>query len=247
MAYAEKAFAIAPKQTGVLNSMSYSYARAGWIKEAVGHARRGAAIDPLEAGQFITLGFLQLVLGDLDASEETFLHVWDDLGVKSYFSWEGLFQIYLLRGNYVAAQNWLEVRPVKTGSDIRSQLVAVLRDPTPAARSEFVAELVAQADSGQLYLPEIFDYLLALDAVDEAYGVAKRGIERGDFFMPHNLYLPFAEPLRRDARALSLAHDLGLADLWRATDKFPDFCREREQRYDCKTVLAQLSEADPKQ
>jgi len=242
--YTEKAFALEPHNTSVLSTMSFTYARAGWIEEALVHSRNGVQRDPLEGGEYITLGFLQMVSGDLDASEKTFLRVWHDLGVKAYFAWEGLFEIYLLRGDLDAAENWLEYRPSPKGTPMRRKLVEALRDPNSEKRDALVTEMLELAASGKSYLPDLFDFLLTLGAQDEAFAIVKEGAARGEFFMVHHLYTPFPEELRNEPRFIELAQDLGIAGLWRASGRLPDFCNEVRRYYDCgATLAAQVEEA----
>lgn len=238
--YTEKAFALEPHNTSVLSTMSFAYARAGWIEEALVHSRNGVQRDPLEGGEYITLGFLQLVSRDLDTAEKTFLRVWDDLGVKAYFAWEGLFEIYLLRGDLDAAEQWMEYRPSPGGTPLRRKLVAALSDPTGAGRDVLVEEMMGMAASGNAYLPDLFDFLLALDARDEAFEIVKTGVGRGEFFMVHHLYTPFADELRKEPRLIELAQGLGIADLWRTSGRLPDFCNDIRRIYDCETTLAAL-------
>jgi TolB-like protein len=57
----------------------------------------------------------------------------------------------------------------------------------------------------------------------------------------NNLFAPAAAPLRQDRRFMALAARLGLADYWRSSGNWPDFCDEPGLPYDCKAEAERLS------
>ena len=240
MALTERAFELTPRHTGVLNTMSFNYGRAGWIKEAIVHSRNGVALDPLEGGEHVTLGFLLMVSGDLDGARSTLLRAWDDLGVKAYFLWEGLFEIHILKGELDAAEEWLDVRPSQRGVEFRRSLIAGLRNAQLGDRASAVQTILNAASKREMPLHVAFEYLLLLDAEDEAFEAARLGIRKGEYFMIHHLYKPSAQSLRRQPRVLELADELKIADLWRASGRMPDFCADVAQFYDCALVLQDI-------
>lgn len=242
IAYTERAFALTPHHTGVLNTMSFNYARAGWIDEAIIHSRNGVDLDPLEGGEYITLGFLSMVAGDYDGARATFLRGWNDLGVKAYFLWEGLFEIHILKGEFDAAEEWLDVRPSQRGVALRQALIDGLRNSNPGDREQAIATMIDAVKTHKAQLHEMFDYLLILGAEDQAFEIAQTGIGEGSYFMVHHLYKPTAQSLRRQPRVLELAEALGIAQLWRTTGRMPDFCKDVAQYYDCETELKAIEE-----
>jgi tetratricopeptide (TPR) repeat protein len=52
------------------------------------------------------------------------------------------------------------------------------------------------------------------------------------FFRPH------LRQVRRDPRFMEIANRAGLLDYWRASGKWPDFCFDDDQPYDCKAEAA---------
>lgn len=52
------------------------------------------------------------------------------------------------------------------------------------------------------------------------------------------LFRPAFSDYRRDPRFMAMARRVGLADYWLSTGKWPDFCKDRELPYDCKTEAA---------
>lgn len=240
MAFAERAFELTPRHTGVLNTMSFSYGRAGWINEAIIHSKNGVDLDPLEGGEHVTLGFLLMVAGDLDGARAVFLRAWDDLGVKAFFLWEGLFEIHLLKGEFDEAEEWLNFRPSQRGVPLRRVLIDGLRNTSAGDREEAIAKMLAAKETGEAPLQVLFDYLLMLGAEDEAFDAVNEGVEAGSYFMVHHLYKPQAQALRGQPRFIQLAQNLGIADLWRTTGKMPDFCEEVANDYNCETVLLEI-------
>ena len=55
------------------------------------------------------------------------------------------------------------------------------------------------------------------------------------------LFRPVLKPFRQEARFMQVAHRFGLADYWRKTGKWPDFCFEPDLPYDCKAEAAKLT------
>jgi hypothetical protein len=55
------------------------------------------------------------------------------------------------------------------------------------------------------------------------------------------LFRPALKNFRRDPRMIVVAKRIGLLDHWRQSGKWPDFCREPDMPYDCKTEAAKLS------
>ncbi|MDJ0653603.1 MAG: protein kinase [Xanthomonadales bacterium] len=235
LALLEQARARGPRHKGVLNTLSFDYGRAGWIRDATIHAELGVIVDPMEGGQYVTLGYLYLVSGEFERARETFLRAWNDLGLKAYFLWQGILAIHLLQGELDQAESWLVHRPGGGEHDYLKSVIAGLRDPAERARA--VAELLRAADHNRLPLHELFDYLLLLDEPELAFERVMTGLDRGQYFLPNHIYMPMAKTLRDRPLILELADRLGLADLWRETGRLPDFCEEVRVHYDCAVLL----------
>ena len=54
-------------------------------------------------------------------------------------------------------------------------------------------------------------------------------------------FSPPTAAMRRDPRFMPLMAKLGLADFWRTTGEWPDFCAEPALPYDCKAEVARLT------
>ena len=52
------------------------------------------------------------------------------------------------------------------------------------------------------------------------------------------LFGPSTAPLRGDPRFMDLAARVGLAEQWRTTDRWPDYCAEPGLPYDCRAEAA---------
>jgi class 3 adenylate cyclase/TolB-like protein/Flp pilus assembly protein TadD len=67
-----------------------------------------------------------------------------------------------------------------------------------------------------------------------AEGMLRVNYGTGSFFLP-----PWRN-LRRDPRFMGLIRDTGLIQYWRETDRWPDFCSERDLPYNCQEQAARV-------
>jgi tetratricopeptide (TPR) repeat protein/TolB-like protein len=58
---------------------------------------------------------------------------------------------------------------------------------------------------------------------------------------PAPFFRPYATTFRADPRFMALTAKLGLVAIWRATNKWPDFCIARDAPYDCRAEAAKLT------
>lgn len=79
--------------------------------------------------------------------------------------------------------------------------------------------------------------LASAGAVDAAFAEARAALARGERLNPQILFGAATRSMRRDARFMPLANDLGLVAYWRATNHWPDFCAEPDLPYDCKAFV----------
>ncbi len=54
------------------------------------------------------------------------------------------------------------------------------------------------------------------------------------------LFRPALKDVRRDLRFMQVAKRIGLLKYWRTSGHWPDFCKEMDLPYDCKTEAAKL-------
>lgn len=108
------------------------------------------------------------------------------------------------------------------------------------------------ADDGVISAFVGISSLASLGDVDGAFRVADRaltteqlhrlfGSDAGDIGSAYLLFGAQTAAMRHDRRFMQLAQRLGLADYWRSTGHWPDFCSEPGLPYDCKAEVARLA------
>jgi TolB-like protein len=75
-----------------------------------------------------------------------------------------------------------------------------------------------------------------LGRLDDAFAEAERASAQDLELHISNVFEPPAAPMRRDPRFMPLMAQLGLADYWLKSDRWPDFCRAPGLPYDCKSA-----------
>ena len=55
------------------------------------------------------------------------------------------------------------------------------------------------------------------------------------------MFRPSLREFRHDPRFMALAKRIGLVDYWQQSGKWPDFCFDPDQPYDCKAEAAKLA------
>jgi tetratricopeptide (TPR) repeat protein len=118
------------------------------------------------------------------------------------------------------ARAWLQA--AKTGS--------------PQQRARTPADFMAAASASPTALAAAISALATLGDVDDAFTLAdgyQPGLARTGATTEF-LFLPTTARLRRDPRFMQLAARIGLLGYWRATGRWPDFCRDPGLPYTCQ-------------
>jgi DNA-binding winged helix-turn-helix (wHTH) protein/tetratricopeptide (TPR) repeat protein len=116
----------------------------------------------------------------------------------------------------------------------------------PAQVRALARETLAKFAAGRIYPADAMLNLENLGAVDQVFAVAAQA-RPTDPLDPEILFRSFADSVRRDRRFMPLAAKLGLVDYWRSSGKWPDFCSEPQNPYDCRVEaerVANRSRAD---
>lgn len=215
----------------------------GRTEEAITFARRALALDPLSPYETAHLARLLAANGALQESAALFdkaRSLWpNSLFVKIY----GFYAAYW-NGAPGEARALLDAN--ETGLDLPQAekvcLYAFLdaRQSGEAAGRARVKAACAGGVDGALSLSRM---LAALGDVDGAYEAIEHKMDAG----PNDsitLFYPEMHVVWRDVRFMSLAVRFGLTDYWLSTDKWPDFCADRDLPYDCR-AQAQAAERAP--
>jgi hypothetical protein len=106
-----------------------------------------------------------------------------------------------------------------------------------------VERAIADARTAYRQQANIYPLVQALatfDRTDELAGVLLSSDPRAAPGLILVFFRPPLTRLRRDQRFMSIAERYGLIDYWRDSGKWPDFCFEPRQPYDCKKEAAEL-------
>jgi DNA-binding winged helix-turn-helix (wHTH) protein/tetratricopeptide (TPR) repeat protein len=110
----------------------------------------------------------------------------------------------------------------------------------PAQVRALVRGTLANFAAGRIYPADAMLDLENLGSVDQVFAVAAQA-KPTDPLDPEILFRSFADGVRRDPRFMPLAAKLGLADYWRSSGKWPDFCSEPQNAYDCRVEAERVA------
>ncbi|HEY2050544.1 MAG TPA: hypothetical protein VGH03_14465, partial [Caulobacteraceae bacterium] len=119
-------------------------------------------------------------------------------------------------------------------------LAIARKSQDPAQVRALVRRTLADFAAGRLYVASAVLNLENLGAVDQVFAVAAQA-RPTDPLDPEILFRSFADGVRRDPRFMPLAARLGLADEWRSSGKWPDFCSEPQTPYDCRVEAERVA------
>jgi hypothetical protein len=107
----------------------------------------------------------------------------------------------------------------------------------------FLEWLKREVAAGQLDIDFAAPLLAGLGDADGAFQMAFA--YRGDPIKidPAFLWQPESLPLRRDPRFIALAAKFHVAEFWKTTGLWPDFCSTPSWPYNCRTEVARFADA----
>jgi hypothetical protein len=114
-------------------------------------------------------------------------------------------------------------------------------DPTEEKIDRAVAATQAMAGRD----PRALGYLIQVwgeyGRTDAIYDALAKWPDRELAASTLTFFRPPLKEYRRDRRFMQVAKRAGLVDYWRSSGKWPDFCFQADQPYDCKAEAAKLS------
>ncbi|GAA4719062.1 toll/interleukin-1 receptor domain-containing protein [Sphingomonas lutea] len=238
----ERAAARAPGDAALQLYLANSLSATGRTAQAVATIARARQLDPLSP-RVSSLYIAQL--GYSGAFEEAKREL-----AKAERLWPGTasvddarFRFHYRYGDPQIAKELFEQRTDFGGRAVR-MLIEVRHDPAPAKIDAFLAFVkerlrtmenpsagfgfatMAFAQFGRT--EDFFATLLTYPRVDDIAIIS-------EVFFRHEF-----RDIRRDPRFLRVAQRAGLLDYWRTSGKWPDYCFENDQPYDCKEEAAKL-------
>jgi len=227
--YYKKAIASEPKDSTSHLWYAEHLAEVGRTREALEEALISYRLDPLNPGTNSNLTFFYLQLGDLD---NTARHGRTAFDLGHPFGLVGQAQVHLRRGEYDQAIEYF--RQFEEVMDFQDRFavdfVKALQDPDK--RPDFVERMKQLGDTVPLNVRA--GNLAALDQIDDAYEAAFSQINFHDGNMWIFLWGQQMQSFRADPRFEDLVTQLGLADYWRSSGKWPDVCQPQDGSFTCQ-------------
>lgn len=220
--------------------------RMGRLNDGLERSRRGVGLDPFSPVE--TADVIIALTDNLRGSEARStlmraLQIWPDDNTLRLrrLDYEARF------GNpdvALAIVNDPDERPQKVRDvtlETYRRLAEARKSGQPSAKRAFVAWLKKQVRSGQVDVDFAAPRVAEFGDVDGAFQMAFAAPPDVIDVDPEFLWEPETLALRRDPRFIALAAKFGVADFWRTTGLWPDFCADGRWPYSCKNELARLT------
>jgi len=236
----DRAAAAHPANALILATRSIALAEVGRMTEAVADAKEAARLDPTSPdaanGFVLSLAYS----GRLDAARAELRRaerLWAGTGRLQ----ELQYAFQLRFGDPKAMLDTEEYREANT----RMQLYYRTRaDPTPANIDRFMQFLSGLYRRRGLTADDIVGHSQPygeLGREDDLYALIFRLPAREDLSpLASVVFRPSLRKFRHDPRFMIVAKRMGLVEYWRSSGKWPDFCFDPDQPYDCKAEAAKL-------
>jgi DNA-binding winged helix-turn-helix (wHTH) protein/TolB-like protein len=243
----QKVLTFDPNDTFTINNECELLMRMGRIEDSLRMCRRGVELEPVSPEE--TSDLVKTLIDDSrDAEAKTLLG-------RALRIWPDDNQLKIIHLNYearigdpgaaLAILNDPEARPQLSDIYLEAdrRLAQARKSGSPAQAKAFVGWLKAEADSGNIEPQFAIPILSGFGHVDDAFRIALAAPSEivDDAPDPEFLWEPDSANLRRDRRFVALAAKFHVADFWRMTGLWPDFCSSRSWPYDCRAMLATTS------
>jgi DNA-binding winged helix-turn-helix (wHTH) protein/TolB-like protein len=237
-----------PSNDSVAGDGSELLLRMGRLDAGLQRARHAVEIDPfspVETADLITALIDDGHLSEARATIERAVRVWpDDTNLQLVnLDYEARFgdpKAALAIVNDPAARP-RKVRDVTLAA--YRHLAEARNANNPAQTRAFIAWLKTGVESGQLGVEFAAPRLVEFGDLDGAFQMAFAAPPDVIDVDPEFLWEPETLALRRDPRFIALAAKFGIADFWRTTGLWPDFCADGRWPYSCKAEEARLRPA----
>ncbi|MDP3673998.1 MAG: winged helix-turn-helix domain-containing protein [Novosphingobium sp.] len=238
----DKGIAADPELPALHRVKSQALFSAGYVGASIAPAQRALALDPTSAVEFGNLQRRLAAIGRIDEVRE--------MQAKAERQWPGDHwamnnRLFLLRLELDARKALAELERVAESSPNSRPLPRLLRAELrwradPAARDLAAFEREAEADfvENPASAWVTAATLARLGETERAFAWINR-VPPGDHQNQWSfLFWSDTAPIRRDPRFFAAMVRLGLIEVWRAKNQWPDFCSEPGLRYDCRAEAA---------
>lgn len=230
-----KAAAQAPDNADIQAEMSGALASVGRMHEAVQAARRAAELDPLSPS-YTTHYIMSLAYAGMIGEAKQELSRAEKLWAGTGALRDALWAFHLRFGEPSIA---MRHATQNSGPELELYLNArQSRSPEPIARFlTYVRRQRATDDHDLTYHWAMYAFA-EFGQLDEAFATIAQSPPQ---VVADSAYVLFRGPLaalRHDRRFMAVAKRIGLADYWRSSNRWPDFCSDPALPYDCKAEAA---------
>ena len=250
---------VVPQDELLTNIESNFLREVGRLNDAVAYGRQTQAVLPPTYNRDSTLILALSAAGNsFEAGQLA------DIAAKSWPSrgpvWNARFEMAIFNSQWDDALTLLAPGgyvplPGPVADAWRNALKAA-KSGDPGAKRNAVRDIVMQLDPGlpwasKAALPpnEVMTpggaiaMLAILGDKDAAFAQAKAYLKRDSYADSSFLFWPNLAEFRRDPRFMPLAVQIGLADYWRSSGNWPDFCTRQTLPYDCQAAANKLKVA----
>jgi tetratricopeptide (TPR) repeat protein len=230
-----------PDSSELNNAMGVELLRVGRTGEAISYLQRSANLDPLNPSKSLALIWTLAFSGQFDDAEALIAKE-ERLWPGNVMIWDTAFTVEAEAGDPAKALALLDdpQRPgVRDPQDVGvwRALIRARAQPTGPNVDAAVAALLAQPPSDQADVLQMAHDLSRLGRMDLAYQYASKAKPTDDGAIDL-LFRSYMAPFRADPRFMALMARLGVVDVWRSTNHWPDFCTAAQPPYNCADEAA---------
>ena len=230
-----------PENAAVLGYRSIALGNVGRMSEAIDEAKEAARLDPTSPDALNNYVLVLAYSGRVDAARAELRRA-ERLWPGTERLKELLYAFNLRFGDPKAMLNSEQFRQANPRMQMYYRTKA---DPTDANIDRFMAFLQELYSRRGLTVGDIIGHSQPygeLHREDKLYELIFRLPANADLSqLSAVVFRPSLRDFRHDPRFMIVAKRIGLFDYWTKSGKWPDFCFDPDQTYDCKTEAAKLS------
>ncbi|HRP09743.1 MAG TPA: adenylate/guanylate cyclase domain-containing protein [Terricaulis sp.] len=237
-----RALAVEPDLAAAHMAHAHWFLELGRSREALGAARRGVALDPLNPDYWAELAPILSANGfqrDNDELRTRMYRVWPQSGP----AWYNRFLNSAFNSDPNDALRMLD--DVGAGpAFFHAEAVRRWRAFLQARRAGDAMQTRAAAAGMRTLIPgkesrlSVAAVLSMVGDIDAAIDVVSGAFSHG--YAPSAIFLPPYANMRRDRRFIELMKDTGLIQFWRESGRWPDFCAAPDLTYNCQEEAARV-------